>query len=428
MTETTSYNLKWNPFEKIGFRFSFIYLLLFIIFQNNGAYPLWDFLMQKPTEWLQNLIPWIAKHILHLSYDITVFTNGSGDTTYDYIIVLLILVTSFLVTIIWSLIDRHRDNYSVLYYWLSVAVRFYVGLMLINYGLYKIIKLQFPSPSFSRLLQSYGESSPMGLAWTFLGFSKGYNLFMGVAEVLAGMLLFRRTVTAGAIITLMTTANVMAVNFFYDVPVKILSTHLVLMTIFLLSKDLKTLFIFFFTKKSVSLQPIIQPDFKNKWMKIALTSIKILVIAYVFGYGIYELTVYQKEYGEDAPKPAVYGLYEVFYFEKNGIPISMKSDDNDRWHYIISEYEGSVQIIKTNKSSEYFESQIDTLKHEIILTNNQYPKKSVIINYKISKDTFDFETVIQNDTIIGNCKILTKESFLMNNRGFNWISEYPFNR
>ena len=67
----------------------------------------------------------------------------------------------------------------------------------------------------------------MGLAWTFLGFSKGYNLFMGVAELMAGLLLFRRTVAIGAIITLMTTANVMAVNYFYDVPVKIVSTALV---------------------------------------------------------------------------------------------------------------------------------------------------------------------------------------------------------
>ncbi len=428
MEATTNYSLKWNPLEKIGFRFSFIYLLLYIVFQNNGAYPLWDVLMQKPNEWLQKLVPWVGKHILHLPYDITVFTNGSGDTTYDYIIVLMILITAVVGTIIWSFFDRNRNNYIKLYYWLSVAVRFYVGLMLINYGLFKIIKLQFPSPSFYRLIQSYGESSPMGLAWTFLGFSKGYNLFMGIAEVMAGLLLFRRTLTAGAIITLMTTANVMAVNYFYDVPVKLLSTHLVLMTLFLLSKDLKTLCIFFFTKKTVSLQPVLQPHFKQKWIKIILMSFKALVIAYAFVFGMYQLFDYQKQFGEDAPRPAVFGLFEVFYFEKNGTSLSPISTSNRRWHYIVSEREGYLQIVKMDKSSEYYDAKIDTLKQIMTLTNSEDTTKTFILNYKISKSTFDFETVIQNDTIKGNCKILTKKSFLMTNRGFNWINEYPFNR
>ena len=239
MNQTTHDNLDWSLQEKILFRFVFVFFILFIIIQNNGAYPFWGFLMKYPTEILQFAIPWIGKHILHLSYEITVFTNGSGDTTYDYVIVLAIFSTAIIATVIWSIIDGKRDNYVVWYYWLTVAVRFYIGLMLINYGLFKVVKLQFPSPGIYRLLQPYGESSPMGLAWTFLGFSKGYNFFMGVAELTAALLLFRRTMTAGAIVTLMTTTNVMAVNYFYDVPVKIISTALVMMTLFLLAKDAK---------------------------------------------------------------------------------------------------------------------------------------------------------------------------------------------
>ena len=183
--------------------------------------------------------------MLHLSQEITTFTNGSGDTTYDYVSVLLFFVIAILGSALWSIIDRNRVNYQKFYYWLTVAMRFYVGLMLINYGLVKVVKLQFPSPAFYRLLEPYGDSSPMGLAWTFLGFSKGYNLFMGIAEMSAVLLLFRRTMTVGVLITLMTTANVMAINYFYDVPVKILSTHLVLMTLFFIVKRFKNLICFF---------------------------------------------------------------------------------------------------------------------------------------------------------------------------------------
>ena len=212
----------WSEPKKVGFRFAFVFFILFIIIQNNGAFPFWQLLMMYPTEWLHKFIPWVGRNIFNR--DITVFTNGSGDTTYDYVIVFSITSISLLASFLWTLIDRQQRDYSKLYYWLTVLIRFYVGLMLIDYGLVKVIKLQFPSPGLFRLTQAYGDSSPMGLAWTFLGFSEGYNFFMGIAEVAAVLLLFRRTMTAGAIITLMTTANVMAVNYFYDVPVKILST------------------------------------------------------------------------------------------------------------------------------------------------------------------------------------------------------------
>jgi hypothetical protein len=79
-----------------------------------------------------------------------------------------------------------------------------------------------------------GIHRPWGLLGHSLGFSRGYNIFMGIAEIAAGLLLFRRTATAGAVITLMTTANVMAVNYFFDVPVKIVSTLLVVMTLMIL--------------------------------------------------------------------------------------------------------------------------------------------------------------------------------------------------
>ena len=160
---------QWPVWQLILFRFAFVFFGLYIIIQNNGAFPFWDVLMTYPTEGLHLFIPWVAKTFLSLKEPITVFTNGSGDTTYDNVIVLTIFVISIFSMIIWSVLDRNRQNYDQLYAWLLVGIRFYVGLMLINYGMVKVFKMQFSSPGPYRLLQSYGDSSPMGLAWTFLG-------------------------------------------------------------------------------------------------------------------------------------------------------------------------------------------------------------------------------------------------------------------
>ena len=384
--------------------------------------------MKYPTELAHKFIPWVGENILNLSEKITTFTNGSGDTTYDYVSVFVILIFAILGCFVWSIIDRNRNNYKKLYYWITVAIRFFVGLMLINYGLVKIVKLQFPYPAFYRLIETYGDSSPMGLAWTFLGFSKGYNLFMGIAEVCAILLLFRRTMTAGAIITLMTTLNVAAVNYFYDVPVKILSTHLVLMTLFLLSKDLKTLFKFFFTGKPTKLSVIQQPIYGDKVLPIISKVLKGLLLAYVLIFGIINLSKSQKIYGEKAPKPELNGLFKITHFEKNGDTISTDVNNYERWRYLILERKGSAQIHKIDKSKTYYKSEIDTLKSEIKLTTYQDSTDSFIIKYKKTDKKFSFETIYKNDSIKASGRILKKENFPLMNRGFNWVNEYPFNR
>src|SRR5262245_55474544 len=94
----------WNISKRIAFRFVFIFFGLFIILSNNGAYPFWNIIFKYPTEFLHTLIPWIGKNILRLSYDITVFTNGSGDTTYDYVIVFTAAAIGLTGTIIWSIL------------------------------------------------------------------------------------------------------------------------------------------------------------------------------------------------------------------------------------------------------------------------------------------------------------------------------------
>jgi uncharacterized membrane protein YphA (DoxX/SURF4 family) len=79
-------------------------------------------------------------------------------------------------------IDQKRRSHDQLFYWLTVSLRFYVGFMLVHYGLAKLNNGQFPGPSATGMSITYGDSSPMGLAWRFLGFSEGYKTFMFFAE------------------------------------------------------------------------------------------------------------------------------------------------------------------------------------------------------------------------------------------------------
>lgn len=409
--------LNWSFLEKVIFRFAFSILLLFMFFFNNGTFPLFYFVTKFQNTFTHEFIPWVGKNILHLSYPITEFTNGSGDTTYDYVLLLCIAVLSIVVTLVWSLLDKKSDNYNRLYYWITVAVRFYVGLMLINYGLVKVVQLQFPAPSLYRLVTSYGESSPMGLAWTFLGFSKGYNLFMGIAELFAGLLLFRRTVTIGAIITLMTTANVMAVNYFYDVPVKIVSTALVVMCLFLLLPNMGRLFSFFFKGKQIVLRSISEPLLSKRW-KVAKYISKYLLIGFVVLGGIASLISSYRLYGAGAPKSPLYGAYKVDEF-------NLSANNNiEKWDILFlqtPEYGG----IKDKNGLEYLKISVNPGKKKMTLVFNNDPNVKHELAYRKEGDKLFLSGKLFGDSVTISA---TKMKFDLVDRELNWINERPYNR
>jgi len=431
MTDLHHEQTSWSGIQKISFRFLFIFFSLFILFQNNFAYPyFYQWVGKHLNTLMQAFIPWMAKNVLNISDNFGIYYNGSGDKIFDYLIVLTILIVSFAGTIVWSAVDSKRINYQALYYWLTVFIRFYVGLTLINYGFFKIFKTQFQAPGLSTLIQPYGDSSPMGLAWTFLGFSHGYNLFMGIAELMGILLLFRRTLTAGAIIALMTSANVMAVNYFYDVPVKIVSTALVLMILFLLAKDIKRLWIFFFTNISVNL-PVIKPfTFPKPWMKKAGLAFKILLIGFVLVKGVQNGIKGMNSWGDYAPKPPFYGVYDVrtFVLKKDTLPPLLT--DSVRWRQFILEFPGFGRVRHMNDSVDGFAVKLDTAQQSIQLTHRRDTSTWYKFSYTRAGDNeFILTGTFRHDSLrmVLNRRN-DKRNFKLTGRGFRWINEYPYNR
>ena len=245
----------WSLPQKLLFRFSFIFFGLYIIPFPASYIPI----IKSNLDWIYESWNWLVvdagKYILHLPYDITVMPNGSGDTTWNWVQMFLIVSIALPGIVIWSVLDRRRSNYQRLLYWFTVVVRYYLAFMLINYGSIKVFKAQFAAPNEYRLTETYGQSSPMGLAWTFLGFSNGFNYFMGFAEVVGGLLLLiRKTKTFGALFCMTVTANIVAINYCFDVPVKIFSSMLFLMAVFIAAPDIHRLILFFILNRDSRLK------------------------------------------------------------------------------------------------------------------------------------------------------------------------------
>lgn len=227
--------------NKILFRFFFILSCLLVLPFPLNIYNKFEWPQEMINSIYHKLIPWIGKHILHLENDITQFTGGSGDTTYDYVLLLFFVTISSLAAVLWTVLFKNQTH-DKLNYVFEVILRYYLGYMMLYYGFAKVFYLQFSELSFYKLLHTYGNSSPMGILWTFMGASKGYTIFSGLMECIGGLLLLhRKTKLLGVLILIPVLGNVVALNFFYDVPVKLFSSQLLIFAFMILLPDVERL-------------------------------------------------------------------------------------------------------------------------------------------------------------------------------------------
>jgi hypothetical protein len=430
MTSTTAEPVYWSSPRKLALRFFLLFFIQYIIFNPNGVLPNINILYEIYIEPIHKLIVWFAANVLHPAKPITIFTNGSGDTTYDYVLLLFIVIAAVIGVVIWTVADRKARNYNNLFYWLTVIVRYYVAITMVTYGCVKIIKLQFPGPSPDRLMQPFGNASPMGLAWTYMGYSTGFNYFTGMAELSCGLLLFfRKTATLGAIVGLVVAGNIMAINYSFDVPVKLLSTMLVVMCLYLLSKDAIRLVNFFFLNKVAQPANLGPHTFKKRWKNITLITVKYILVIYTIGMNFYGDVQAMSQYGDKAKKPPLYGIYNVQSFVRNNDSIAPLKTDTTRWDKMSISYSGSARLVMMNDSSKRYNFVIDTVKHTIIMNTYADTVNKAYYTYsQPAKDMLLLKGKFKKDSLDISLKKYDLNKFLLLRRGFHWVNEYPLNR
>lgn len=376
-----------------------------------------------PIPFLEQTVVWFGKTFLGLA-DLQKITNtGSGDTAYDYVLILLMLILSFLLSIIILLVTRKQNNYRQLYLFAIVVVRYYVALTMLTYGLAKIFNGQFSANGYSRLEEKVGDMSPMGLVWAFMGASRPYTFISGLLEFLGGaLLLFRQTKTFGALFSMTVMVNVTLLNFLYDVPVKIFSAHIVLLCVFILSYDWKTLYNFFVRHRTEKLD-YNKLRVKKRWMQVSLQVIKLLLITGILYMNISGLwstlteTVVPME-----------GAYTVKNFVVNNDTLSagMRNKDSIVWNKMYIEYKDWVSIRYNSETTLWKNIEVDTVKKTFTLKNTD-SSQYALLHYKLQTDTLLLSGIIMKDSASILFIRKQKKDYSLSNRGFRWVNSYPPN-
>jgi hypothetical protein len=426
----TSPAMEWSAAKRIGFRFLFAYFVLYLIPFPLGIIPgSWN-----PARWWgkgeQWLALWTETHILGLDKPVPVVPTGSGDTMLNYASLVNCLLLALGITVVWTLLDRKRREYGRLSQWLQVYVRFGLMSIMFGYGFAKIIPTQMPAPMLDRLVEPYGEFSPMGVLWAFMGHSAIYQSFTGFGEAVGGFLLvFRRTTTLGALLLCGVLANVVLLNYTFDVPVKLYSTHLLLMAIFLAAPDAKRLLNALVLNRPVA--PRVMPPLFSTWR--ARVIVTVIVTCFV-GYNMYTnlsggLGYYRTLTGPNAPKLPVHGIWDVESLTKNGVDQPLLLSDSLLLKRVVFGEFNRALFRSMSDSVERYAVKADSTKPELTLTNRFNPKQGRTMTYtKPDAEHLVLAGKVGADSLVVRLRRFDPNRLNLVSRKFNWIQEQPFNR
>lgn len=426
----------WPLWQRVLFRFFFVYLLLQIEpwfwFSDLPGVSFFSRMYSQGVEWAVTLS---GARVFHIR-ETLVPVNGSGDTSWAWTQFYLYLSLAAIACVVWSVLDRKRAHYDRPLFWLRTIVRYYLATFALSYGIIKIFALQMPFPTMSQLATPLGDLLPMRFSWLFIGYSFPYQVFSGVMETTAGLLLlYRRTVTAGLFAAMGAFLNVVMINLSYDVPVKLFASHLLFGSIFLLALDYKRVLGFMAFNQAVPPTNAWQPRYGQPWHRLVAVATKIFIV-----YSILWVPLkngYSRFQAGKVPPPSgpfLSGFYEVRQYVVNRDTIPAGMADTLRWKDVIidNNLAGSVNtrdgVFWQRYRRGYFRYKPDTVQKTVVVWKiSTIPRDSTFMftmRYEVpDTSVIRWHTKIRDDSVHVEL-VRVPRHFQLTERQFHWISEY----
>jgi hypothetical protein len=415
---------RWTPLTRIAFRFSFVYLGLFALatqisgsmlpnlsFYYRGMGRLWP---------MREVTLWIGRNVFGAAGVEDV--GAGGEPAFFWVQAFWVLIVAVLATAIWSVLDRHRQNYAVLNKWFRLFVRFALAGAMLEYGMTKVIPTQFPAPSLEALVTSAGDMTLSALLWTTIGASPAYEIFTGCIEVLGGILLLvPRTTMLGALISLAAMIQVFALNVTFDIGLKLVSFHLVLLALFLLAPE-ATRFADFVGNRATA--PTAQPQlFMTEGANRLALILQLAFGLYLVGMYAYINVRFWEVGGGGKPRSPLYGIWNVEELSIDGQLRAPQLNDYDRrWRRVIFDSPGSVTFQRTDDSFARFGAAFNSSAKTLELTKGNSKTWKATFNFeRPATDQLVLEGEMDGHKIRTQLRLVEFDTFRLLNSPFRWV-------
>jgi hypothetical protein len=346
----------------------------------NGDYPK---IFPEPftaSVW-HHVVPWVGTHILRLAHPVATGGLVGQDSVYEYTLRGTQIVIALFTATTWSLLDRARRDDRNLVAWLRIFARGVLASQMLFYGLAKVPPAQFGVLSLYRQAQPLGQLWPMAMLWAFMAASPGYTLLCGLVETAGGLLLVpRRTVALGALISAAAMANVLALNIFYDVNQKIRCLYYLLLALYLAAPQLSRLWRLLVLERVTA--PVPEPIVRGpRGMRIAASVIPMLfAVTLMIHFIPSDLYRYNLSLRKDSLRGPNYGVWKVTSFavaDENKTLLTEKlledmeiKPGQDRWQQMLLDAGGDVYFQLGNGTYQEVDARDDPNTGDMLLTDS----------------------------------------------------------
>lgn len=258
--------------------------------------------------------------------------SAGSDLLWFWCLHLSWIVVALLITAVWTVIDRRRSDYRRLAASMIVFARFGLAVVMILYGLGKVIPVQMGFMALPyHQLTLVGDTSLFETLWGFMAASEPYSVATGLVEVGSGvLLLWNRTQLLGALGSVMAMAQVFILNMTYDVPVKLAVGELLLVAIGITSPYWSNLARVVFNRGQTSPVESWRPVGADKrWLRrtgvVAKFGIAGMLLAFTTARGVMAYTVYH------TPTSTLDGVWRATSFTVDDHEASLNQTSPQPW-------------------------------------------------------------------------------------------------
>lgn len=328
----------------------------------------------------------------------------SSDSVLLYLLLALLLLLAAVLAAAWLWLKGQLvPNISPAPLVHKVLV-YYLALQLARYGFDKLFKGQFYLPEPNILYTPLGMLDQDVLYWSVMGLSYPYNVFMGGMEVLAAIgLLIRPTRVLSLLLSGGIFVHVVAVNWSFDISVKLYASFLLGLSILLLAPQMTRLYAFLVQQKHTALKPELALQYASQY-PFGWAAGKTFVLCLICMEVLYPYLRSGYFNDDNSPRPYLHGAYTVEAIrgpQGSSIPpdLHLKRLFIHRDGYLIFQHE--------NDKMEDFKLTLDTLHQQLILTNYQLsesrhayhlspvagqPLQELIIDYTLRDTTYQIHS------------------------------------
>ena len=406
-------------------RFTLVYFTLFSLATQlaGGVFILPnDSLPALGTIWpMRDVTEWTAGHVFGLTGPL-VFAGNSGDTVFHWVQTAWLLAFAIVATAVWSALDRRREH-TALHTWFRLFLRFVLAAQMFYYGMAKIVPTQFPPPPLVTLVEPVGNQSLSNLLWTFIGSSTAYQMFTGYAELIAGLLLLTPATTPlGALIALADMVQVWILNMTYDVGLKQISFHLILVAVLILTPDRRRLMNVLVLDRpapSSSVPPLFSSP---RARRIALAA-QLAFGAYLIGiFTSFSLHYYSAAGGPGAAKSPLYGIWSVDELAVDGdVRPVVLNDYERRWRRVIFDAPEMLIVQRADDSLAHYGVTIDAARGTLALRKGSSQLWRSSFTFTHEGEHLVLEGEMDGHRLRARLQRVELDTFRLLNSTFRWV-------